>query len=109
MGTGIMLRNNELKDIIRKVKHLENGWILLKETTEKIRNQEGEFLANVPCPLLLRTGLLLMKSVLTPMATIIFVPLALPAAAPVTVIAIRKKIHRLGRKGMLALRALDLI
>ena len=36
MGSGIKLRNNEVKDIIKVIKSLENKGILLKVTTEKL-------------------------------------------------------------------------
>ena len=42
-GSGLALTNNEIKDIIKKVKSLENIEIFLKETTRKITSQEGKF------------------------------------------------------------------
>ena len=42
-GSGITLTNNEIKDIIKLIKSLENRRILLKGTTRKITGQEGEF------------------------------------------------------------------
>ena len=42
-GSGITLTNNEIKDIIKLIKSLENRRILLKGTTRKITSQEGEF------------------------------------------------------------------
>ena len=44
---GITLTNNELKDIIKVTKSLENRGILLKETAEKIINQEGGILSSL--------------------------------------------------------------
>ena len=38
-GAGITLTNNEIKDIIKLIKSLENRGILLKETTRKITSQ----------------------------------------------------------------------
>ena len=42
-GSGITLTNNEIKDIIKLIKTLENRRILLKGTTRKVTSQEGEF------------------------------------------------------------------
>ena len=64
-GSGITLTNNEIKDIVKVMKFLENRGILLKGTTRKITSQEGGFL-NFLRPLV-TAGLPLMKSVLTPM------------------------------------------
>ena len=43
-GTGITLTNNEIKDIMKLIKSLENREILLKGTTTKVTSQEGGFL-----------------------------------------------------------------
>ena len=43
-GTGITLTNNEIKDIMKVMKSLENRGILLKGTTRKVTSQEGAFL-----------------------------------------------------------------
>ena len=43
-GSGITLTNNEIKDIMKVIKSLENRGILLKGTTAKITGQEGGFL-----------------------------------------------------------------
>ena len=40
--SGITLANNETRDIMKIIKFLENRGILLKGTTRKITNQEGE-------------------------------------------------------------------
>ena len=42
---GPMLTNNEIKDIIKVVKSLENGGLVLKRTTRKISSQEGGFIS----------------------------------------------------------------
>ena len=42
-GTGITLTNNEMKDIIKITKSLENIGISLKGTTTKVSIQEGVF------------------------------------------------------------------
>ena len=63
-GSGIVLTNNEIKDINKKViKSLENTGILLKGTTKKVINQNGGFLVS-----LMGVGLLLMKNILIPLA-----------------------------------------
>ena len=43
-GSGITLRNNEIKDTMKVIKSLENRGTLLKGTTRKITSQEGGFL-----------------------------------------------------------------
>ena len=43
MGSGIILTKNEIKDIIKVYKSLENRGILLRGTTRKISRQEGGF------------------------------------------------------------------
>ena len=58
---------------MKVIKSLENVRILLKGTTRKIPSQEGGFL-NFPRPLM-TAGPLLMKSVLTPLAKSILLPL----------------------------------
>ena len=73
--SGITLKNNEIKDIIKIIKSLENKGILLKGTTRKITSQEGGFL-NFLTPLI-TAGLTLMKSALTPLAKSVLVPLGL--------------------------------
>ena len=62
MALGIMLTNNEIKDI-KVIQSLENR-ILLKGTTRKISSQEGGFL-NFLRPLM-TAGLPLMKNRVTP-------------------------------------------
>ena len=63
--SGIALTNNEIKDTLKIIKSLENRRILVKGTTTKITGQEGGFLDFFR--LLMTAGLLLMKSVLTPL------------------------------------------
>ena len=67
------LTNNEIKDIMKKIKPLENSRILLKETTRKITCQEVGIL-NFLRPLM-TAGLPLMKNVLTPLAKSVLIPL----------------------------------
>ena len=57
-GSGITLTNNEIKDIMKVIKSLENRGILLKETTRKITNQGG-FLNFLRPLTLFRMGLFL--------------------------------------------------
>ena len=76
-GSGITLTNNEIKDTIKGIKSLESTGILLKGTTTKITSQEGEFL-NFLRPLA-AAGIPLMKSVLTPLAKNVMIPLWLSA------------------------------
>ena len=63
------------KDIAKVIKSLENRGILLKGSTRKITSQEGGFL-NFLRPLM-TAGLLLIKSVLTPLAKAVLIPLEL--------------------------------
>ena len=42
LGTGITLRNNEIKDITKVIKSLENRGILLKGTTRQITSQNED-------------------------------------------------------------------
>ena len=71
--SGITLTNNEIKDIIKVIRSLENRGILLKGTTRTITSQEGGFL-NFLKPLMF-VGLPLMKNALTPLAKNVLVPL----------------------------------
>ena len=72
-GSGITLTNNEIKDTIKGIKSLESAGILLKGTTTKSTSQEGKFL-NFLRPLM-TAGIPLMKSVLTPLAKNVLIPL----------------------------------
>ena len=75
-----MLTNNDIKDITKVIRSVENGGILLKGTIEKAINQKGRILSNVRGPLM-RADLSLMKNVLTPLANIVLTPLGSTAAA----------------------------
>ena len=81
-GSGLTLTNNEMKNIMKVIRSLENIEILLKGTTRKISSQKEE------SPSFLRplttTSVPLMKNVLTSLAKAIFVPLGLTAAASAT-------------------------
>ena len=70
-GSGITLTNNEIKDVKEVIKFLENRGIFLKGTTRKITSQERGIL-NFLEPLM-RAGLPLMKSLLTPLAVTIWI------------------------------------
>ena len=76
-GSGITLRNNEIKDIIKVIKSIENREILLKGTTGRITCQERRFL-NFVRPLM-TAGLPLIKRVLTPLDNSVLLPLGLSA------------------------------
>ena len=66
MGSGITLRNNEVKDVVKVIRTLESRGILLNRTTSIVCSQEGGLLNFLGS--LIRTGLPLLKSVLTPLA-----------------------------------------
>ena len=70
-GSKIFLANNEIKDIIKVISSLENRGNLLKGTTKKATSQKGALL-NFLGPLM-KTGLPLMKNLLTPRAKSILV------------------------------------
>ena len=61
-----MLTNNEMKDIIKVVRSLENRRILPKGTTKKNISQEGRLLNSLNP--LMRVGLPLMKNVIISLA-----------------------------------------
>ena len=87
-GSGIPLTNNEIKDM-KIIKPLENRGILLKATTRKITGQEGGFLNFFR--LLMITGVLLMKNILTPYAKSILISLGLSAGMSAADAAIKKQ------------------
>ena len=84
---------------MKVIKSLENREILLKGTARKIISQEERFL-NFVGPLL-KTGLPLVKTVLTPLAKSVLIPLRLTAAKPATNGAIQKKLFRSGMTALL--------
>ena len=98
-GSGITLKKNEIKDIMKVIKSLENRGILLKGNTRIITIQEGRFL-NILRPLM-TAGLPLMKNVLIPLAKSILIPLGLTAAASVTDATIQKKIYGSGTTSLI--------
>ena len=92
-GSGITLRNNQIKDIVKVIKSLEKQRNFIKGTTRKCTSQEGEYLNFLQS--LMTAGLPLMKNVLTPLDKSILIPLGLTTAALATDAAIQKKIYGL--------------
>ena len=98
-GSGTTLTNNETKDIIKVIKSLKNTEILIKGTTTNITSQEGGFL-NFLRPLM-TAGLPLVKSVRTPLAKIVFIPLRLSAGMSAVNAAFQKKIYGSGTTSLI--------
>ena len=95
MGSRITLRNNEIKDIMKEIRSLENRGILLKVTTKIVSSQEGGF-PNFLRPLM-SAGLPLTKNVLVPLAKSVLATSRLMAAASATdAAAIQKKVLESG-------------
>ena len=90
-GTEIILNDNEIKDIIKEIKYLENRHILLKGTNGRTTSQEGGF-KNFLRPLM-TAGLPLMKSALMPLAKSVLLPLGLSAGMSAADATIQKKIY----------------
>ena len=90
------LTNNEIEDIMKVIKSLENRGVLLKGTTKKISSQEKGFL-NFLRPLM-TAGLPSMKNVFT---QIVLIPLRLTVAASATHAAIHKNIFGLGTTALI--------
>ena len=86
-GSRKTITNNEIKDIVKVIKSLENRGILLIGNTRKITSQKGG-LFNLLRPL--------MKNILTPSAKSVLIPLGLATAAWATDAAIQKKIFGSG-------------
>ena len=99
ISSGIGLTNNEIKDVMKVIKSLENRGVLSKGTTRKITRQDGRFL-NFLRPLL-TPGLPWMKNVLTPSAKIVLILLGFTAAAAATDAAIQKKIIESGTTALI--------
>ena len=90
-GSGITLTNNEIKDIMKGIKSLENRATLLKGTT---KSQTVKFI-NIFRPLM-TASLQLMKNLLTPFPKKILIPLRLSARMPPADAAIQKRNHGSG-------------
>ena len=101
------VNKNEIKNIIKVIKFLENRGFFLKGTTKKVTSQKGGFL-NFLKPLT-SDALLLMKNEFTPLTKSILVPLGLTAAASATDAAIQIKIYESGRPSFLASRTVTLV
>ena len=93
-GSGITLTNNEIKDITKEIKSLENRGILLKGITRKVTSQEGGLLTFLRP--LITAGLPLMENVLTPLAKRVLLPLGLSAGMSAADAAIQKMFHGSG-------------
>ena len=84
-GSGITLKNNEIKDIIKVIKSIENTGISLK----------GKGFLNFLRPLI-TAGLPLMKGVFTPLAKSVLLSVGLSAGMSAADAAIQKKIYGSG-------------
>ena len=87
--SGISLKNNKTKDVIKVIMSLDNRGMLLIGSTTKINNQEVGLL--VCLRTLMTVGLPLMKNVLTPLAKSVLIPSGLSAWMSATDAAIQKK------------------
>ena len=94
-GSKITLTSNQIKDILKVIRYLENKGILWNGTTRKISIQEGGFL-NFFRPLM-TADLPIMKNLLTPLPKSALVSLRLTAAAWATDATIQKTIYGSGR------------
>ena len=101
------LTKNEIKDIMKVIKSLENGGISFKGTTWKITSQEGGFLHFLRQ--LMTSGLPLMKSVLTHLAKNVFLPFRLSVGISAADAVIQKKNLGSGRPSDLSSRTTALI
>ena len=98
-GSRIVVINNEIKDVMKVIKYLENRASLLKVSAGKIISQEGRFLIFLGP--LMTAGLPIMKSVLTTLAKNLLIPLRLTTAALTTGAAIHKKIYGSGSTALI--------
>ena len=89
--SGITLTNNEIKDIMKVIKSLENRRSLIKGTTRKFTSKEGGFLNFLR--LLMAGDLPLMKSALIPLVKSVLIPLGLSAGIWAADAAIQKRIY----------------
>ena len=98
-SSGIFLTNNEIKDVIKVIKYLEDRGILLKGTIRKINSLEGGFLNFLRSSM--TAGLPLMKNVLTPLTKSILISLGLSAGMSAADAVIWKKIDGSGTTALL--------
>ena len=98
-ASGITLTNNEVKNILKVIKSLENRENLLKAATTKITSQEQGFLSFIRP--LMTAGLPLMKSVHTPLAKSVFIPLGLSTGMSVADSAFQKNIYGSGTTALI--------
>ena len=90
MDSGLTQTKNEIKDIMKVVKSLENRGVLLIRTTRKLASQEGAFL-NFLKPLIVAI-LPSTKNLLTPLAKSVLIIFILTVAASPTDAVNPKKI-----------------
>ena len=100
-ASGITLINNEIKDIMKVIRSLENRGILLKGTNRKTTSQKRGLLSLLRP--LMTTGLPLVKNALTSLAQGVLILLGLTAAASVTDAAIQKKMYGSGTAALIIL------
>ena len=93
-GAGINVIKNEVKDIMKVIKSLENRGVLLKGTARKVTSQEGGFLSFLRQ--LMTAGLPLLKNVFIPLVKTVLLPLGLSAGMSAADAAIQKKIYGSG-------------
>ena len=89
-GSRILLTNIEIKDIVKVINSLENRRTLLNGTIRKIIIQEGRLLNLLDT--LTRTGLSLIKNMLTSLVKTVFPALGVTVAASAVDAAIQKNI-----------------
>ena len=101
-GTGITLTNDEIKNIVKVIKSLENRGILSKGTTKKINIEEGGSLNFLRS--LMMVVLPLMRNVLTTFSESLLDPLGLSAGMSAVDAAIQKTVSGAGIKTLIILR-----
>ena len=92
MGSLVTVTNNEIKNIIKVIRYLGNRRIVLKQTTEKIIDQEGGFL-NFLGPII--------KHVLIPISENVLLLLGVTAVVSASDAAIQNKIYESGMTAMI--------
>ena len=102
----LLLTNTQVSKLCKTFANNSSANIKLSKTQLHKIGQSGGFVGRLLEPLL-KTGLLLMKNVLTPLAKSVLIPLELPAALA-TDAAIHKKMIGSGRSLYLALHTISL-